>query len=105
MTVDKMIKIGNKLVLIILIAYSFSMLIYPWFKGGFSWNYVHSVWYTWQSLNVGVLAFSSSIIAFNISRYNSEKQRQRDFIAERALLPQALSDLCKYLEQSSEVLL
>lgn len=76
------------------------MLIYPWFYGSFQWSYVHSVWLTWQSLNVGIIAFASSLIAFNISKFNAERQRERDFIAERALLPQALSDLCSYINKT-----
>ncbi|WP_159737920.1 hypothetical protein [Vibrio atypicus] len=102
---DQALKKANILIIVVLVVYLASMLIYPWFDGGFSWDYVHSVWYTWQALNVGVLAFASSLIAFNISAYNAEKKRGRDFLAERALLPQALSDLCMYLERSAPLLL
>ncbi|MGF1807491.1 hypothetical protein L4C31_19810, partial [Aliivibrio sifiae] len=80
------------------------MLVHPWVSGGFDWDYVHSVWHTWQSLNVGVLAFSSSVVAFNIVKYREERRLEREFIAERALLPQALNDLSNYLERSVPVI-
>ncbi|PMM09085.1 hypothetical protein BCT62_14245 [Vibrio splendidus] len=76
------------------------MFLHPWIVGDFSWNYVHSVWYTWQSLNVGMLAFTSSIIALIVVTYREEIQRQRDFIAARAFLPQALDELCTYMDKT-----
>ncbi|MGI2029728.1 hypothetical protein [Endozoicomonas acroporae] len=97
---EKLISIATKIIFVIIPIYFISMIFYPFWKGGFDWKYVHSVWYTWQALNVGVLAFLSSFIAFSINRYSIEKQRMRDFIAERALLPHAVSELCSYLEQS-----
>ncbi len=101
---DTAIKKGNIGVGVLLVIYTYCMLIHPWFAGGFSWKYVHSVWYTWQALNVGILAFASSLLAFNIAKFNAEKQRQREFIAERAMLPQALSDLCKYLKECTPII-
>lgn len=53
------------------IPYVLSMLVYPSIVG--DWNHVHSVWYTWQSLNTGVLAFVASILALNAVRYSEEK--------------------------------
>ncbi len=69
------------------------------------WTYVQNVWNRWQSFNVGMLAFTSSLIAFSISKYNSEQQRKREFIASRAFLPEALSELTDYLELCAEVLI
>lgn len=77
------------------------MFVKPWFYG--SWSYVHGVWHSWQSLNVGVLAFVSSLIAFNISRYNAEQQRKRDYLASKAFLPRSLSELCSFMKDSSKV--
>ncbi|QJY39865.1 hypothetical protein IXK98_02360 [Vibrio europaeus] len=70
------------------------MLIFPFIVG--DWAHVHSVWYTWQSLNTGVLAFVASILALNAVRYSEEKKRQRNFVASKAFLPQALSELTSY---------
>ncbi len=81
------------------------MPIYPWISGEGVWAHVHKVWADWQSLNVGVLAFLSSVIAFNISRFNANKQREREFIAARAFLPEALSELIQYFKQSALVLI
>ena len=82
-----------------IIIYFVFMCVVPWFYG--DWDYVHGVWLDWQTLNTGVLAFLSSITAFNISSVAVEKQRQRDFVASRALLPQKLDDLCQYLNESA----
>ncbi|WP_305843401.1 hypothetical protein [Photobacterium leiognathi] len=89
----------NLVCIVVGLLYVFCMVIYP-FTGG-DWWYVQSVWSEWQSLNTGVLAFAASIIALNAVRYSEEKRRQSRFVAARAFLPQALSELTKYFEQSS----
>jgi hypothetical protein len=71
------------------------MFVYPFFIGG--WDHAQKIWHSWQSLNVGFLAFISSLIAFYISRYNAEKQREREFVAAKAFLPNALSELTEHL--------
>tara|TARA_R110001599_G_scaffold144698_3_gene326467 strand:+ start:3794 stop:4495 length:702 start_codon:yes stop_codon:yes gene_type:complete len=80
------------------------MFIVPWFSGSKDWGYVHGVWYDWQSLNVAMLAFLSSIVAFNIGRYNAEKQRERNFTAAKAFLPESLSELVSYFKASARLL-
>lgn len=85
----------------LVVVYVAFMFIKPWFYG--DWAYVHDVWHTWQSLNVGVLAFVSSLIAFNISRYNAEQQRRRDYLAAKAFLPRSLSQLCSFMKASTKV--
>lgn len=84
--------------------YAINMLIIPWFEGVWEWSYVQDVWDRWQTLNVGVLAFISSVIAFNIAKYNSNKQRERQFVAARAFLPHALSELTSYCKLSAKLL-
>ena len=101
---EALVKVLNFSGLPILAIYLFSMFIFPWVKGSGSWEYVHAVWYKWQALNVGMLAFLSSVIAFNVSRFNSYKQRQRNFIASRAFLPHALSELTSYFKSCSLLL-
>lgn len=100
---DTFTKILNWLGIPLVFLYIFSMFIFPWFHSGKHWNYVQSVWIQWQGLNVGILAFLASVVAFNISRFNAEKQRQREFTAARAFLPQALSELTSYFKSSSSV--
>lgn len=85
------------------VAYAFSMLVYPLLKGGFSWPYLQRVWDDWQALNVGVLAFAASVIALNISRWHAYDQRKRDFVAAKAFLPEALSELTSYFRASASV--
>jgi len=69
-----------------------------------NWDYVQNVWTQWQALNVGMLAFISSVIALNISKISANKQRIRNFIAARAFLPESLSELVTYFEESSILL-
>jgi hypothetical protein len=84
---------------IIFLFYFYFMFISPLFHGGL--NGLLKVLSSWQSLNAGFLAFASSIIAFSIARYNAEKQREREFVAAKAFLSEALSDLSAYFEQSA----
>jgi hypothetical protein len=77
------------------------MFILPWVDG--DWQYVQGVWDRWQGLNVGMLAFISSLVAFNISSYNANNQRKREFQAAKAFLPAALSELCSYFKSSAQV--
>lgn len=98
---DTFIRLVNLIGVPMSAIYFLSMFLYPWTAG--DWGYVQEVWDRWQSLNVGVLAFVSSIIAFNISRYNAGKQRERDFLAAKAFLPSVLSDLSDYLHASAAV--
>lgn len=85
------------------VIYVFCMFFWPWISGHGDWFYVQAVWDRWQGLNVGMLAFISSITAFNISRYNAEKQRNRDFLAAKAFLPAALSELISYFVKSAKI--
>jgi hypothetical protein len=96
------INIANWVGIPILAIYIFCMFIFPFFVG--DWSYVQSIWHYWQSLNVGVLALTSSLIAFNISRFNADNQRARNFVAARAFLPEALSELNVYTESCSPLL-
>ncbi len=80
------------------------MFIFPWEDGKGDWHYVQIVWYDWQALNVGMLAFISSLIAFYISKYNAEKQRERNFAAAKAFLPESLSELTTYFRDSAKLL-
>lgn len=85
--------------------YFLCMIAAPWIVGSGSWSYVQEVWDRWQGANVGVLAFAASFIAFQITRYNESRQRKREFLAARAFLPEALSDLSTYLQGSANVLM
>lgn len=101
---NKLVAILNFVGLPVLSIYAISMFIMPWLQVNADWAYVQSVWDRWQSLNVGMLAFFSSITAFNISRFNAERQRERDFLASKAFLPEALSELVSYLKSSATLL-
>jgi hypothetical protein len=83
--------------------YFTSMFVLPYIYGQGDWDYIQCVWERWQSLNAAMLAFLSSVIAFHISKFNSDKQRIRDFNASKAFLPSTLSGLIKYFEASASV--
>lgn len=102
--IDKLIDFLNVAGIPTAFVMAIGMLVFPWFAGGFSWAYVHEVWLQWQTLNVGILAFMSSLIAFNISRYHANQQRAREFIAARSFLPEALSELISYFKSSARLL-
>jgi hypothetical protein len=86
----------------LLAIYGFSMFVYPWLEG--DWQHVQTVWDRWQTLNAGALAFVASAIAFNISRFNENQQRERDFVAAKAFLPSTLSRLMEYCADSAHIL-
>ncbi|NDV12728.1 hypothetical protein [Crenobacter caeni] len=98
---DTLVNLLNFVGLPIALIYAICMFFWPWISGHGHWDYVQEVWDRWQSLNVGILAFASSITAFNIARYNAEKQRARDFLAAKAFLPAALSELVSYFKSSA----
>jgi len=98
---DRLVDLLNWIGLPVFVLYLFGMVIFPLFDGKGDWGYVQNVWSRWQGLNVGMLAFISSITAFNISRYNANRQRERDFLAAKAFLPDALSELIDYFESSA----
>ena len=81
--------------------YLVCMFILPWLNG--DWQYVQQVWDRWQGVNVGMLAFISSLVAFSISSYNANNQRKREFQAAKAFLPAALSELCSYFKSSAQI--
>lgn len=87
----------------LLVVYSFSMFVYPWIDNSWSWAHVQAVWDRWQTLNAGALAFLASLVAFNVSRYNDNLQRERDFVSAKAFLPTTLSSLMEYCSRCSEI--
>jgi hypothetical protein len=100
---DTLIGLLNFIGLPVAALYVICMFVWPWMSGYGNWEHVQNVWDRWQSLNVGMLAFISSITAFNISKYNAEKQREREFLAAKAFLPAAFSELTSYFRASAEL--
>lgn len=84
-------------------AYVYGMIFYPWGKS-LSWSHVHEVWMSWQSLNVGVLAFISTFFIYKATKHSENVKRNRNFKAEKAFLPNALIELTRYLEENSRYL-
>ncbi|MUK71497.1 hypothetical protein GNP76_19150 [Aliivibrio fischeri] len=103
-TIDNFIRLINAISSLTFLIYIYAMFVAPFIDGKGRWDYVHDVWYSWQALNVGMLAFGSSVIAFNISRYNADKQREREFIAAKAFLPESLSELTNYFKKCTPML-
>lgn len=101
--VDKLITLLRWPVAAFSVIYLLCMIVAPWGIGDWCWSYVQDVWDRWQGVNVGILAFAASFIAFEITRYKESRQRKREFLAARAFLPEALSELSVYLKNSAEV--
>lgn len=101
---DYLVNFLNFIGIPLAVLYAFCMFVWPFISGSCSWGYVQDVWDRWQSLNVGMLALVSSIIALNISSYNAEKQRNRDFLAAKTFLPMVFSELISYFKDSAKVL-
>ncbi|MEW8058544.1 MAG: hypothetical protein AB2787_03655 [Candidatus Thiodiazotropha endolucinida] len=101
---DTWVKVLNVVGIPTAIVYFTCMFVFPFIDGQGDWDYVQNVWDRWQSINVGMLAFISSITAFNISKYNENKQRERNFLAAKAFLPTALSELCSYFKSCARIL-
>lgn len=80
--------------------YFLSMVVFPSIHYCLNWKNIHAVWHDWQTFNAAMIAFASSLIAFKITTYKEEKQRQRNFIAARAALPNTLRLLTKYCKNS-----
>ncbi|MDP3281468.1 MAG: hypothetical protein U1D41_11755 [Nitrosomonas sp.] len=103
-TPAKLLDILNFVGMPLIAIYFGCMFLYPFSAEQGDWWYAQKVWHSWQPLNASMLAFFSTIIAFNITRYNERKQRERNFEAAKAFLPQALSELATYF-QSCAILL
>jgi hypothetical protein len=101
---DTLVSMINWIGIPICIAYIACMTFLPIFIGKGSWIYLQNVWDRWQTINAGFLALISSLIAFNISKFRDSQQRRRQFVAARAFLPHALSELTSYCRASSIVL-
>lgn len=101
---DTLVGVLNWFGIPLFLVYFISMFVYPWHESAWNWQSVQDTWDRWQSLNVAMLALLSSVIALNISRFNAEHQRQRDFTAAKAYLPATLSELCRYFENSASAL-
>lgn len=101
---DVLIRIINRGGIPLICVYVFCMYFYPVYAEGWNWNQVQKVWDRWQTINAGVFAFVASVVAFNIAKYDSNRQRLHRFVAARAFLPHALSDLTTYCKVSSSLL-
>lgn len=98
---NTLVDLLNAIGIPVILAYLVSMFLVPAFQGGWSWEYIQNVWSRWQSLNAAMLALISSIAAFNISRFHANEQREREFSAAKAFLPEALDELCSYFRMSA----
>lgn len=84
-------------ILVVIIAlYFYAMIIYPFFQGG--WLQLHAVWFAWQTFNAGMIALVAALIGFLITIRLAKKQAEAQFVASRAFLPEALSEIIAYLD-------
>jgi hypothetical protein len=85
--------------------YLMAMFVIPAIRTELDWIELQKVWDRWQSLNVGVLAFSASYVALQIARVDIAEKNRRDFVAARAFMPKALNDLATYCSRLAHLLL
>lgn len=79
--------------------------IWDWCTAYFNWwKYVDSVWDKWQTINAGIFAIIASWIGLNISKAREDRQRIRDFVASKAFLPEACSELTAYFRECAKSL-
>ncbi|MGY3882964.1 hypothetical protein [Aeromonas veronii] len=84
--------------------YIASMVAYPFYISGLDWNYVQGVWNTWQTLNAAMIALLASIIALATTMYSEHQKRERELLAAKALLPEALTQLIYFCKHSAGLL-
>ena len=94
----------------VILVYICCMFVYPYCSGGYDWDYFIWVLGYWQTLNAAMIALFSSFIAFimmlfklNVERENLEKERERNFTASRAFLPNVFYDLTVYCEKCAKL--
>lgn len=83
--------------------YLASMVAYPFYISDLDWNYVQGVWNTWQTFNAAMIALLASIIAL-AAMYSESQKRERELLAAKALLPEALTQLIYFCKHSASLL-
>ena len=98
------------IIVAVILVYICCMFVYPYCSGGYDWDYLIWVLGYWQTLNAAMIALFSSFIAFimmlfklNVERENLEKERERNFTASRAFLPNVFYDLTVYCEKCAKL--
>lgn len=84
------------------VLFAYCLLIYPWLAGRGSWDHVQNVWDRWQTFNAAALAFATTVLALQITRYKDEKQQIREFSVAKAFLPAAFSEMSAYFKSSAQ---
>lgn len=86
--------------------YIFCMVLVPTFSNWnheHTWREVQTVWDRWQTFNSSMIALLASAIAIYSTIYKDRAEKKRNFIAERAYLPHALSDFSRYIQDCAKV--
>lgn len=93
-----------KLISLIAVAvYLFCMVAWPiWHYR--DWAEIQGVWDRWQALNVGVLAFSASIILWYTADLRSKKNDEKEYKAAKAFLVFVASELCREFDNAANLL-
>ncbi len=92
----KTMKLITRLVSIFIAVWLIAMIAYPVFSSNFNWVETQRVWDRWQTLNSGMIALLAAMLAIYATQYIENKKRERSLIAEKSLLPLALSELSEY---------
>lgn len=87
------------LILFFIAVYFYSMVIFPFYKSKYDFDYLLEVWFAWQTLNAAMIALLASAIAIYSTVYTQKKNKESNLIAAKARLPFALSNLMSYSEK------
>lgn len=99
-----LIKVIMAFLPIFFIIYFIGMLMYPAWHGGLDYNYLHGVWYEWQTFNSAMIALIASWVAIKAAFYKDEMTQKRSMMAARALLPEAASQIFVSIIRGAESL-
>ena len=87
----------------LLIVHLGAMVFEPLVQYSFSWSKILATWDKWQTYNSAMIALSSALVATYFAAKQSEEIRLRKLKAANTVLPEILSHLCNYLEDTISI--
>lgn len=94
----------NFTIFLILIIWVFLSGFWPIIEHWGNYSAIQAVWDRWQSWNTGIIALLSALIALTVTRHRYERDRVREFVTSKALLPPRLSTLMGYIRSAQACL-
>lgn len=76
--------------------YIYSMVVYPFFNGGFS--QLMATWKYWESFNAAMIALFSALVVYFATKIDEMRMREIERIRHKAILSLHLSLLCDFTQ-------